>query len=93
VQCHLVSSQNDNVMQKLKEEVRTRFESEEEINFTNVSQLKYMLACLNEAMRLFPPAPTGHPRIVPKGGDKITGKWVAEGVCLSIEFLSSCLPI
>jgi cytochrome P450 len=85
--------QNDDVMQKLKEEVRTRFQSEEEINFTNVAQLKYMLACLNEAMRLFPPAPTGHPRIVPKGGDMIASKWVPEGVILAIEFFSSCLPI
>jgi cytochrome P450 len=32
--------QNDNAMQKLKEEVRTRFHSEEETNVTNVAQLK-----------------------------------------------------
>ena len=82
--------QNDDTMQKLKEEVRTRFQSEDEINLTNVAQLKYMLACLDEAMRLFPPAHTGNPRVVLKGRDMIAGQWVPEGVSLSFEFLSSC---
>ena len=80
-------------MQKLKEEVRTRFQSEDEINLTNVAQLKYMWACFNKAMHLFPPAPAGHTRIVPKGGDMIAGKWVDEGVSplVNLSLLSTNL--
>lgn len=78
---------NPEIMSELVSEIRSSFSDVSEINFTSVRQLKYLLACLNEAMRLFPPAPTGLARIVPKGGDMIDGRWDAGGVCKS-----PCLP-
>lgn len=59
---------NPDKMKKLVEEVRTMFASEEEIDLTSVNRLTYMLACLDEALRMYPPVPTGLPREVPKGG-------------------------
>lgn len=69
-------------MKKLTDEVRTTFQSEEEIDLTSVNKLSYMLACLDETLRVYPPVPTGLPRIVPKGGATIAGKFVPEDVSL-----------
>jgi cytochrome P450 len=43
-----------------------------------------MFACLNEAMRIFPPAPVGHPRIFPGVGEEVDGKFVPGGAQVSI---------
>lgn len=71
---------------KLTEEVRSSFKNEEDINFVSVSQLQYMMACLDEGLRIYPPAPLGLPRDVPKGGAKIAGHWVPEKVSAAIVF-------
>jgi hypothetical protein len=39
-----------------------------------------MLTVLDEALRIYPPSPTGLLRVVPKGGDYICGKWIHGGV-------------
>ncbi|EAW12295.1 putative sterigmatocystin biosynthesis cytochrome P450 monooxygenase [Aspergillus clavatus NRRL 1] len=47
-------------MERVTREVRTTFASEAEITFNNVTaQLPYMLACISEAFRLYPPVPGG----------------------------------
>lgn len=71
---------NPDAMKKLKEEIRTTFQSEDQINIMNVSGLKYMLACLDEAMRLYPPVSGGLPRSVPRGGEVINGEFIPESV-------------
>ncbi|KAE8331440.1 cytochrome P450 [Aspergillus sergii] len=49
---------------KATAEVRTTMQSEDDITFTNVSsQLPYLLACIDEAFRMYPPVPSGLPRI------------------------------
>ncbi|KAL1602210.1 hypothetical protein SLS59_004897 [Nothophoma quercina] len=46
------------VYKKVTKEVRSAFERAEDINFKEVNtRLPYMLACLNEAMRIFPSIP------------------------------------
>jgi cytochrome P450 len=57
---------NPEILNKLKLEVRSTFKSEDEITLTFVDNLEYILACLNEAMRAYPPAPVGLPREVPE---------------------------
>lgn len=74
---------NPHALQKLTEEVRSTFSDESEINMTSVNQLTYMLACLNEAMRVYPPVPTGLPRVVPSGGNTILDRYVPEKVSSS----------
>jgi cytochrome P450 len=75
---------NERCLEILNEEVWGRCKSEEEIDFVGVGQLKYMFACLNEAMRIFPPAPVGHPRIFPGVGEEVDGKFVPGGAQVSI---------
>ncbi|KAI0443926.1 cytochrome P450 [Xylaria telfairii] len=72
------------VLKKLEQEVRSAFKSDEEITLTSVSNLTYMLACLNESLRRYPPVAGSLPRVVPKGGTMIDGKFVPEGTILSV---------
>lgn len=71
---------NPKALSRLTEEVRAAFNSEAEIDMQSVSRLPYMLACLDEALRMYPPVPNGLPRVVPKNGAQIAGKFVEEGV-------------
>ena len=77
---------NPDAYKKVVHEVRTSFESEEEITLTSVSRLTYMLACLTEAMRSYPPVPFGMPRFVPKGGAKVSGEFIPENVSRRASF-------
>ncbi|CAN8095797.1 unnamed protein product [Discula destructiva] len=69
---------------KLAKEVRTSFKTEDDIDLISVGKLNYMLACLDEALRLYPPAPLGLPRTVPKGGANIAGRYVPEDTQVSL---------
>lgn len=53
-------------LQKLVDEIRTKFQSEEEIDYNTVNSLEYMLACIDEAFRLYPPIPGALLRKRPK---------------------------
>lgn len=68
------------VMAKLAEEVRTSFNSEQEIDVLSVQKLKYMLAVLDETMRVYPVVPFGLTRVVKPGGDYIGERYVPGGV-------------
>ncbi|EPS43072.1 hypothetical protein H072_2918 [Dactylellina haptotyla CBS 200.50] len=74
---------NPTCLERLIKEVRSSFHSEEDITFASVQQLSYMLACLNEALRMYPPISSGLPRIVPKGGMTICGEFVPEKTTVS----------
>lgn len=67
-------------LDKVVQEVRSAFNSEEEIDLISVNRLDYMLACLKESLRQYPPVSHGLPRVVPKGGHDIAGHWVPEHV-------------
>lgn len=69
------------VMKKVMDEVRNMMQSEAEITSNNVAtRLPYMLACLEEALRMYPPVPTGLQRrtLAPV---RISGYDIAPGVC------------
>jgi len=68
------------VQKKLAEEVRTTFETEDQIDMHNVSNLKYMLSVLDETLRIYPPVSTTMPRTCQPDGDVILGKPVPGGV-------------
>jgi cytochrome P450 len=61
--------QNPQVKEKLVAEIRAKFLTEEEINMTSVNSLSYLLATLDETMRIYPPVTIGSPRVV---GDEST---------------------
>jgi len=67
---------NPKVMQKLVTEIRTTFKEDKAITLISVQNLKYLLAVLDEGMRMYPPVPVGLPRKVPAGGVIVNGKWV-----------------
>ena len=77
---------NPEAMRKLTAEIRSSFKSEEDIDFMSVSTLPYLLACLDEALRMYPPVPLGLPRVVPKGGATVSGHFVPEDVSYCFFF-------
>ncbi|KAF3395109.1 Isotrichodermin C-15 hydroxylase, partial [Talaromyces pinophilus] len=76
---------NPKVYRKLVDEIRSSFTTEEDINFTNVSQLRYLLAVLKEGLRMYPPVPSNLPRKVPKGGAIVNQHWISEGYKTSVS--------
>ncbi|KAI0381627.1 cytochrome P450 [Hypomontagnella monticulosa] len=70
---------NPHAMKKLVDEIRTSFASPDEIDFVSVHKLKYMTACLEETMRLYPPVITMLWRTPPKGGGSVSGLFIPEG--------------
>ncbi|KAH6615956.1 cytochrome P450 [Chaetomium sp. MPI-SDFR-AT-0129] len=76
---------NPEALKKLTREIRGAFQSEAEIDFSSVSTLPYLLACLDEALRMYPPVPTGLPRVVPRGGANIAGNYVPEKTVVAVH--------
>ncbi|KAI1430543.1 cytochrome P450 [Xylaria sp. CBS 124048] len=55
-------------LRRATEEVRQAFASDADITFDDArAKLPYMIACLQEGLRIFPPLPLGMLRIVPDG--------------------------
>ncbi|OCK79294.1 cytochrome P450 [Lepidopterella palustris CBS 459.81] len=68
----------------LRNEIRTSFESEEDMTVNSLGKLKYLNACIEEGLRMFPPAPTAMPRVAPKGGDTVCGRYVPQGTVVGV---------
>lgn len=75
---HLAKHQD--IQKSLKDKIRTRFRRPDEISFQTSAGNTELLAALHESMRVYPNTPFFNPRIVPKGGSVICGKWVPEKV-------------
>ncbi|KAF4978170.1 hypothetical protein FZEAL_5415 [Fusarium zealandicum] len=63
---------------QLVREIRSEFQSEDEITIARVNQLSYTVAVLNEGLRMYPPVPFGLPRKVPSSGDSMQGYWLPD---------------
>ncbi|KAL3425116.1 cytochrome P450 ClCP1 [Phlyctema vagabunda] len=74
---------NPKVLKTLTNEVRTAFAAEEDINFIEVGKLKYLMACLEEALRFYPAAPEAFPRRT-KVGEEFYGQWVPAETTVSV---------
>ncbi|RAL14685.1 cytochrome P450 [Aspergillus homomorphus CBS 101889] len=70
--------------EKTVHEVREEFTASDEIGFLTTSKLPCLNAVLEESIRLFPPAPSINPRLVPEGGGVINGSFVPGGVSVSV---------
>ncbi|KXJ85762.1 cytochrome P450 [Microdochium bolleyi] len=73
------------IMAKVRAEVDDHFTREADIDFTSVQALKYMLAVLDETMRLFPAVPSALARTVPAEGTQLFGTYIPGGVALGIH--------
>jgi cytochrome P450 len=68
------------VLALLQQEIRQAFKSPSGITFASVSDLPYLQACIEEALRLYPPIPCGLPRQVPVEGMEIDRLFVPGNV-------------
>ncbi|KAI0265038.1 high nitrogen upregulated cytochrome P450 monooxygenase 2 [Gloeopeniophorella convolvens] len=67
--------QNKDAYERLRDEISQEFpDGEEPVDITRLSQLPWLNACIHEALRLYPPVPSGSQRYVLRGsGPKIVG--------------------
>lgn len=71
-------------MKKLHEELRSQFPQPSDIEPRAAENCRYLRACIDEAMRLSPPAPTNIPRVVGDGGITIDGEYFHVGVYVGV---------
>lgn len=69
---------NPQALRRLQQEVRTAFSSEKEITLSSTAHLTYLHACIEEALRVYPPAAETPPRISP--GEYVSGFYIPKGV-------------
>lgn len=87
--CAYYLCKNRHVLDRLCEEVRSNFESSSEITSSRCFALPYLIAVIEETLRVYPPVVTQVPRVVPKGGATVEGHFLPEDVCTSL--LELCL--
>ncbi|KAI0007222.1 cytochrome P450 [Xylariaceae sp. FL0662B] len=75
---------NRDALEKLIKEVRSTFKDEKEITLLSVQKLPYMLACLDESLRRYPPVANGMPRVAKAGGTTVAGCQVPEGTTIAV---------
>ncbi|KAI1083821.1 putative cytochrome P450 [Whalleya microplaca] len=73
------------ILAKLNHEVRSTFNSADEITINTANKLSYMLAILNESLRMYPPVTSGLVREVPSGGAQVAGRFVAGGTFVEVQ--------
>lgn len=78
--CFYVGQRPD-VYSKIAAEVRSAFDSEDDITMARTASLPYLGAVINETLRLYPPVANTPERISP--GGMIDGQYVPAGVSLS----------
>ncbi|KAI0414198.1 cytochrome P450 [Xylaria grammica] len=76
---------NREKLELLTREIRTVFSKESDITMESTAGLKFLNACIQEALRCYPPVPVGVPRIVPDPGRTIAGKWIAPETRVSVH--------
>lgn len=75
---------NPDVMAHCVREVREAFKSDEDITFSDTATLPYLLACIEEGLRMYPPVPTSLiRRTLPGRPMLIDGHLIPENVSLS----------
>ncbi|KAF2401786.1 benzoate 4-monooxygenase cytochrome P450 [Trichodelitschia bisporula] len=80
---------NPPALARLVAEIRTAFPVEADISIERLQHLKYLHACIEEGLRMFPPVSNGLPRIVPVGGAAVDGVWVPGGAAVMVTHLAA----
>lgn len=72
------------VLAKLRAELDEVIPDDQVPSYETLAKLPYLRACIEESLRLRPASSLGLPRIVPEGGRTIAGRFIAEGVTVSV---------
>jgi cytochrome P450 len=75
---------NPDKLTRLTEEVRGAFQDGDTFTLEELQRLKYLSACLEEGLRLYPPVPSPLWRITPEGGSEICGRHVPGGARVAV---------
>ncbi|TWU78478.1 hypothetical protein ED733_008945 [Metarhizium rileyi] len=73
---------NPRVYAQLTKEIRAAFDSEKEITMQKASRIEYLQACVNEILRIYPPAAETPARVSP--GDFIEGTYIPPKTLVSV---------
>lgn len=75
---------NPDSLGKLTDEVRNAFSSTADMTVKSLARLPYLQACLDEALRFYPPVPgTLARRVIPQG-DVVNGQFIPGNVSLPV---------
>jgi cytochrome P450 len=80
---------NPAVYARLAREMRETFPEEKDMTLTKLSQCPYLLGVIEETLRMYPPSPANHTRMVPEGGAVLEGKHIPGGFCVSMPMYAS----
>ncbi|TVY76086.1 putative sterigmatocystin biosynthesis P450 monooxygenase, partial [Lachnellula suecica] len=75
---------NPHVLHTLKEEIRSKFSSELEINVESTKDLTYLDAVISETLRIHRATPSQLPRVINKGGQMVCGEFIPGGTVMGI---------
>ncbi|CAG9988813.1 unnamed protein product [Clonostachys byssicola] len=78
-------AKNPKSLDRLAQEIRSSFDCEEDIDFISVNRLTYLMACIEEGLRIYPPAPVGTPRVTPKTGATVSRHFVPQDTTVAIH--------
>jgi cytochrome P450 len=80
---------NPDKINLLQKEIRSAFTSLDDMTLESLARQKYLMAVLQEGLRMYPPVPAELPRKVPVGGATICGEWLPEGTTLGVHHLAT----
>ena len=75
---------NEKKLARLTQEVRRGFANDKEMTLEKLSQMPYLSACIEEALRVYPPIAGAVERVVPRGGASILGQHVPQGTLVTL---------
>ncbi|KAI4936817.1 uncharacterized protein J4E92_001542 [Alternaria infectoria] len=75
-------------MAKLVEEIRTTFNSSDDMSMEVTAGLPYLNACMKEAFRHYPPVPIGLPHLTPAEGSTICGYYIPPNTNVAASHLA-----
>lgn len=79
---------NPDCLRRLREEIDPVLAGTTTASYDQVSNLPYLRACVEEALRVHPPVGQGLPRVVPDGGATVAGHKLKGKKCSSFPVIS-----
>ena len=80
---------NPDTLAKLTHEIRSQASSSDNLTLEFLAHQKYLMAVLQEGLRMYPPVPSVLPRVTPPGGAAICGEWVPGGVTVGVHHMGT----